>query len=75
MSDDIPQVHVGSWVTNLEPMLGEPHEVLAMDGSRLTCVAPSGHMVQIEDGPDVRLCDSPAEIERLDRKKKREDEQ
>ena len=51
-------IEAGDWVSNLYPMLGEPHQVIGIyyEGL-LICVDAGGHTVRV----------SPRDVERVDR--------
>ena len=52
-------IEEGDWVTNLDPMLGEPHEVIGVDyEGLLVCVESHGHTVRVSPW-DVERCESP----------------
>lgn len=62
MSDDLTErpIEEGDWVTNLDPMLGEPHEVIGIDcEGLLVCVESAGHTVRVSPW-DVQRCDPPS---------------
>ena len=44
---DGSMIGVGDWVTNDEPMLGEPHEIVAVDDFHWVCCESAGHVVRI----------------------------
>ena len=53
---EINDIGEGDWVTNLDPMLGEPHEVIGITcEGLLVCAEAGGHVVQV----------SPWDVERV----------
>lgn len=53
-------VGVGDWVTNDEPMLGEPHEIVGVDDFHWVCCETEGHVVRVPwSDPTLRKAHEP----------------